>query len=217
MIRVAVADDHQLVRQGICALLERHSDIQVVGEASDGRAAVEMAKRLKPDVLVMDISMPLLNGIQATQQVRAADSHVQVLILSMYADEALVRQALRHGARGYLLKSGVAEELVLATLAASRGDIYLSPAVSSSVVDGFLGAERDGPQLGLYEILTPRELEILQLVAEGYTSPAISAMLGIAPKTVEKHRSNLMHKLGAHDLAALIQAALQNRLIFAEC
>jgi two-component system response regulator NreC len=216
MIKVVVADDHQLVRQGICALLDRHGDIQVVGEASDGRAAVEMAKRLDPDVLVMDISMPLLNGIQATLQVRTANCHTQVLILSMYADESLVRQALRFGARGYLLKSGVAEELVLATRAASRGDVYLSPAVSSCVVSGFLGAERDTQQLGPYDLLTPRELEILQLIAEGYTSAAIGAMLGITTKTVEKHRGNLMHKLDAHDLAALVQVALQSRLIFAD-
>lgn len=216
MIRVVVADDHQLVRQGICALLERHSDIQVVGQASDGRAAVEMARQLDPDVLVMDISMPLLNGIQATLHVRSTNSHTQVLILSMYADEALVRQALRYGARGYLLKSSVAEELVLATRSASRGDVYLSPAISGSIVSGFLGAERESPVCDLYDLLTPRELEILQLIAEGYTNSGIAAMLGIVTKTVEKHRSNLMGKLGVHDLAALVQVALQNRLIFAD-
>jgi DNA-binding NarL/FixJ family response regulator len=213
VIRVIVADDHHLVRQGIRALLEKADDIEVVGEAAHGQEAVELVKRLAPDVLVMDIAMPRLNGNQALGRVRALGVAPQVVILSMYSDETLVRQALRNGARGYLLKRSVTEELLLAVRAASRGEIYLSPAISRSIVADYLALQKDASAGSLSEQLTPREREVLQLIAEGHTNNAIAQILKLSVKTIEKHRSNLMSKLNVHDLAGLIRVAIKNRLI----
>jgi DNA-binding NarL/FixJ family response regulator len=214
VIRVIVADDHHLVRQGIRALLEKADDIEVVGEAADGQEAVELVKRLAPDVLVMDIAMPRLNGNQALGRVRALGVAPQVVILSMYSDETLVRQALRNGARGYLLKRSVTEELLLAVRAASRGEIYLSPAISRSIVADYLTLQKDADACSLFERLTPREREVLQLIAEGHTNNAIAQILKLSVKTVEKHRSNLMSKLNVHDLAGLIRVAIKHGMVF---
>ncbi len=214
VIRVIVADDHHLVRQGIRALLEKAEDIEVVGEAADGQEAVELVERLAPDVLVMDIAMPRLSGNQAVERVRALGVATQVVILSMYSDETLVRQALRNGAKGYLLKHSVTEELLLAIRAASRGEIYLSPTISGSVVAGFLTLQTDVDASSPFERLTPREREVLQLISEGRTNSAIAQILAVSVKTVEKHRANLMSKLNVHDLARLIRAAIKHDLIF---
>jgi DNA-binding NarL/FixJ family response regulator len=214
VIRVIVADDHHLVRQGIRALLEKADDIEVVGEAAHGQEAVELVKRLAPDVLVMDIAMPRLNGNQALGRVRALGVAPQVVMLSMYSDETLVRQALRNGAKGYLLKRSVTEELLLAVRAASRGEIYLSPAISRSIVADYLTLQKDADACSPFERLTPREREVLQLIAEGHTNNAIAQILKLSVKTVEKHRSNLMSKLNVHDLAGLIRAAIKHRLVF---
>jgi DNA-binding NarL/FixJ family response regulator len=213
VIRVIVADDHHLVRQGIRALLEKASDIEVIGEAADGQEAVELVERLAPDVLVTDLAMPRLDGNQAVGRVRALGIATQVVMLSMYSDETLVRQALRNGARGYLLKRSVTEELLLAIRAANRGEIYLSPAISGSIVAEFLtlhaGAEASSP----FERLTPREREVLQLISEGHTNSAIAQILTISVKTVEKHRANLMSKLKVRDLVGLIRVAIKHGLI----
>jgi DNA-binding NarL/FixJ family response regulator len=214
VIRVIVADDHHLVRQGIRALLEKTDDIEVVGEAADGQEAVELVKRLAPDVLVMDIAMPHLNGSQALGRIRALGAATQVVMLSMYSDETLVRQALRNGARGYLLKRSVTEELLLAIRAASRGEIYLSPVISRSIVADYLTLQKDADACSPFERLTPREREVLQLIAEGHTNNAIAQILKLSVKTVEKHRSNLMSKLNVHDLAGLMRAAIKHRLVF---
>ena len=214
MIRVVVAEDHHLVRQGIRALVEKAQDIEVIGEAADGQEALELVDQLAPDVLVIDIAMPRLDGLQAIGRMQADGVVTRAVVLSMYSDEALVRQALRKGAKGYLPKRSVAEELLLAIRAANRGDIYLSPAVARSIATELLelqtGVEPSGPS----ERLTSREREVLQLVAEGHTNRAIAQMLQISVKTVEKHRSNLMSKLHVHDLAGLICTAIKHRLVF---
>jgi DNA-binding NarL/FixJ family response regulator len=167
MIRVIVADDHHLVRQGIRMLLEKAGDIEVVGEAEDGQEAVEMAERLTPDVLVMDISMPRLNGTQATERIHSRGLATQVVILSMHADETIVRQALRYGAKGYVLKRAVAEELLLAVRAANLGDTYLSPPIAGSILSEFLAASNGSDEPDVMERLIPRERQVLQLLAEG--------------------------------------------------
>jgi DNA-binding NarL/FixJ family response regulator len=213
MIRVVLADDHHLVRQGIRALLEKAGDVAVLGEAADGAEAVALVERLRPAVLVIDIAMPHLNGLEAVARLRAGTTKTRALILSMYTDDALVRQALRNGARGYLLKRAVAAELLLAVRAVARGDTYLSPEVAgpllTPLVAGQPGAEAATP----LDRLTSREREVLQLVAEGHTNREIAAHLALSEKTVEKHRGHLMAKLAAHDTAALVRLAIKHGLI----
>jgi DNA-binding NarL/FixJ family response regulator len=215
-IRVLIVEDHHLVRQGIRSLLEKAEDIEVVGEAADGQEAVELTERLAPDVVVMDIAMPRMDGSQALVRIRALDAATQVIMLSMYSDEALVRQALRHGAKGYLLKRSVTEELLLAIRAASQGDTYLSPAISGPIIADSLALQADAEMLGPSAQLTPREREVLQLVSEGNTNAAIAEAMGISVKTVEKHRANVMSKLNVHDLAGLMRAAIKHGLVFLE-
>ena len=212
MIRVIVADDHHLVRQGIRMLLEKADDIEVVGEAEDGQEAVEMAERLTPDVLVMDISMPRLNGTQATERIHSRGLATQVVILSMHADETIVRQALRYGAKGYVLKRAVAEELLLAVRAANLGNTYLSPPIAGSILSEFLAVSHGSDEPDVMERLTPRERQVLQLLAEGGTNRAIAQELVISVKTVEKHRTKLMGKLHVHDLTGLVRIAVKQGL-----
>lgn len=216
MITVLIAEDHHLVRQGIRALLEKAADLQVVGEAQDGQEAVELAQRLKPDVIVMDLSMPRLNGTQATEIIQSQHLPSQVVILSMYSDEPLVRQALRCGARGYLLKRSVAEELPLAVRAAARGETFLSSTVSAPILDGVLTEQAGHEEQTPFDRLSAREKQVLKLVAEGETNHAIARIMNISVKTVEKHRTNLMAKLDAHDTAALVRLAIKHKLIFME-
>jgi DNA-binding NarL/FixJ family response regulator len=210
MIRVVIADDHTLVREGIRALLEKAGDIQIVGEASDGQEALETAERLMPDVLVIDVSMPRLSGILALEQLRARGVPTRVVILSMYSDETLVGQALLGGAKGYLLKDSLVEELLVAVRAASRGETFLSPKVSNLVVGEYLSAKRMRTP---FDQLSAREREVLKLIAEGHTNQAIAHLLSLSIKTVEKHRTNIMSKLNVHDLPGLVRIAIKNHLI----
>jgi DNA-binding NarL/FixJ family response regulator len=213
MIRVLIAEDHHLVRQGIRALLEKADDLEVVGEAQDGQEAVELAERLTPDVVVMDLSMPRLNGSQATERIRSQRLPTQVVILSMYSDETLVRQALRAGAKGYLLKHSVAEELLLAVRAACRGEVYLSSSVSGAIVANALQSS-EVVEEDPFDRLSAREQQVLKLVAEGRTNNSIAQIMSVSVKTVEKHRSSLMTKLNIHDMAGLVRVAMKHGLIF---
>jgi DNA-binding NarL/FixJ family response regulator len=212
MIRVLLADDHHLIRRGIRALLDGAPGIDVVGEAADGQEALDLVAQLEPDVLAIDIAMPRLDGLQALAQVQALNVPTRVIILSMYSDRALVQQALGAGAKGYLLKRSVAEELILAIHAASRGETYLSPEVSGAVVNGFL--RESAADASMAGELTPREREVLQLIVEGRTNKEIASVLHISLKTVEKHRANVMSKLDVHDLVGLVRVAIQKRLVF---
>jgi two-component system response regulator NreC len=216
MIRVIIADDHHLVRQGICRLLESVDDIEVIGEAASGREAVDLVEKLQPEVVVMDIIMPRLDGSQATEQILALNLPTQVVILSMHSDPILAHQLLRQGAKGYLLKESLAEELSLAIHAAFEGKTYLSPAIAGSVLTELMDPQLEEAPDSLAELLTPRERQVLQLVAEGYTNKAIAEELTISVKTVEKHRANVMSKLDASDLPTLIRMAMKYGLIFPE-
>jgi DNA-binding NarL/FixJ family response regulator len=212
MIRVLLVEDHVMVRAGLRALLERAADIQVLGEASNGQEAVEMTKELKPDLVIMDIMMPRLNGIQAAGQLRELKSPVKVLLLSMYSDEGLIHQALQSGVKGYVLKTAVTEELIRAIHAVARGETYLSSEISTIVLESSAHPRRAGSG-DLLDHLSPREKEILQLIAEGHTSLEIANILSISEKTVEKHRASLMEKLKVRNLAGLVRLAVKYRLV----
>ena len=212
MIRVLIAEDHLMVRAGIRALLEKAGDIHVLGEASNGQEAIEMVEKLQPDVLIMDIMMPRLNGIQAAENMRGSRYRTHILLLSMYSDESLVHQALQSGVRGYVLKSSVSDELLWAVRAVAAGKTYLSSPISEIVVESALSPR---PIAGNDPIssLSPREKEILQLIAEEHTSGEIAKLLFISEKTVEKHRARLMEKLNVRNLAGLVRLAIKYRLV----
>lgn len=212
MIRVVIADDHHLVRQGLRALLENSGDIEVVGEAGTGHEAVELVEKLHPEVVVMDLSMPRLDGIQAATRILEMDAPTQVVIVSMHADTAVIHGLVRRGIKGYLLKDALSDELLLAIRSAGAGRLYLSPTISESVMDLLIAPQRETGDEA--DPLTPREREVLQLVAEGHTNTSIANTLVISVKTVEKHRANVMTKLGADDLATLIRVAIKRGYIF---
>lgn len=212
MIRVLLAEDHSMVRAGLHALLEHSNDINIIGEASNGQEAIDMAMELKPDVLVMDIMMPRLNGIQAAAQIRDLKLPVNILLLTMYSDEGLVNQALQSGAKGYVLKTSVTEELLSGIRAVARGETYLSAVISTIVVESALHP-RTQPTDDPLSLLSPREKEVLQLIAEEHTSGEIGKLLFISEKTVEKHRANLMEKLHVRNLVGLVRLAIKYGLI----
>lgn len=212
MIRVIIAEDHNLVRQGIRALLERSGEVQVVGEAATGDEAVHLTEKEKPDVVVMDLSMPRLDGAQASERILSLSLPTQIIILSMHSDTTMVQQLLRRGVKGYLLKDAVTEELLLAVRSVSQGKIFLSPTISDSVMS-LLISPPDTHAATAVDLLTPREREVLQLVSEGHTNSGIADLLTISVKTVEKHRANLMSKLEVNDLASLIRESIRRGLI----
>jgi DNA-binding NarL/FixJ family response regulator len=214
VIRVLLAEDHTLVRKGLRALLDDEMGIDVVGEAQDGREAVEMAEQLRPDIVLMDITMPALNGLEATRQIKAQSPDARVLVLTRHANEEYIYQVLRAGASGYVVKQAAPAELVMAIQAVYRGDTFLSPTVSGKVVEEYIRrAEAIVSSEDSYDRLTPREREVLQLIAEGRTSPEIAEMLHISVKTVGHHRTNLMNKLDIHSTAELTQYAIRKGVI----
>jgi DNA-binding NarL/FixJ family response regulator len=210
MIRVIIADDHHLVRQGLKALLENSREVEVIGEAATGYEAVELVEKLQPDVVVMDLSMPRLDGVQAATRILELKSRTEVVIVSMHADTAIVQNLVRRGVKGYLLKDALSGELMFAIRSAAAGKLYLSPTISEAVMNMLMTPSGENVVVDL----TPREREVLQLVAEGHTNTSIANVLSISVKTVEKHRANLMNKLEADDLATLIRVAIKRRLIF---
>ncbi len=213
MIKVILAEDHHMVRAGIHALLDRAHDIDVVGEAENGMQVIQLVQQLTPDVVVMDINMPHLNGLDATKQIKESFSSTKVVILSMYSDRTLIRRALESGAKGYLLKHSVTEELLLAVRAAAIGKSYICTEVADQVLvdyQGFLNMSDD--QLPI-DLLTSRERQVLQLIAEGHTNREAALVMNISERTVEKHRAHMMEKLEVQDLAGLIKVALKNGLI----
>ena len=211
MIRVLIADDHDVVRTGLRLLLEQQGDIEVVGEASDGQEAMDLTIQLTPDILLMDISMPRMDGNEATRCVCALGLPTRVVILSMHSDETIVHTALEGGARGYLVKASVRADLVPAVRAAYRGETYLSPSIADVVVRQLLGQKKPAQPAADDPIsrLTDREREVLRLIALGHTNKTMAQVMRISSRTVEKHRASLMDKLSAPDLATLVQIALQ--------
>jgi two-component system response regulator NreC len=211
-IRILLADDHTILRAGIRALLEDEPDLCVIGEAEDGRTAVKLACQLLPDVVLMDIAMPLLNGLEATRQITHDCNQVKVLILTMYDNEEYIRQALTNGAMGYILKDDAPHELLDAIHAVHRGEAVLSPAITRLVIEDYL-RWGDLQKDNTVDNLSPREREVLQLIAEGYSNRQISEILSISIKTVQTHRMNLMSKLDLHNRADLIKYAIQQKII----
>lgn len=213
MIRVLIAEDHSMVRAGIRALLEKAGDVHVLGEAANGQEAIEMARELNPDVLIMDIMMPRMNGIQAAENIREMKLSTNILLLSMYSDAGLVHQALQCGVKGYVLKSSASDELIWAVRAVANGQTHLSSPISEIVIESVINPQSSGRTNDPLSILSPREKEILQLVAEEHTSGEIADILFISEKTVEKHRARLMEKLNVRNLAGLVRLAVKYRLV----
>ena len=210
-VRVLLADDHTLVRAGLRALVESIEGAEVVGESGEGREALEMIGTLRPDVVLLDIGMPGMNGLEVARRAAEASPRTRVIILSMHAEASYVRQALRAGVAGYLLKGAAVSELPLALQAVTRGETYLTPRVSQTVVEGML---HDGPAASdPLEGLTERQREILQLIAEGKSTKEIAAVLDVSVKTVETHRARLMERLNIRDVPGLVRFALKAGLI----
>jgi DNA-binding NarL/FixJ family response regulator len=203
-----LADDHAVVRQGFRMILSAHPDLEIVGEAGNGREAVELAATLRPDVVVMDVAMPELNGIEATRRLTADNPHIRVVALSMHKDSVYVREILRAGARGYLLKDSVADDLVAAVRAVAAGEGYLSPGVSNAVLDDYRKHVTNP-----IDLLSSREREVLQMLAEGKTNKEIAVVLNLSVYTVEAHRGRIMEKLNVHSINELVRFAVRNGLI----
>ena len=207
-IRILLADDHAVVRRGFQMILAEQSDMEIVGEAGNGREALELAAKLTPDVVVMDVAMPELNGIEATRRMAENAPHARVLALSMHKDSVYVRETLRAGARGYLLKDSVAADLVSAVRAVAAGEGYLSPAVSDAVLDDYRRHVTNP-----IDLLTSREREVLQMLAEGKTNKEIAGILNLSVYTVDAHRGRIMEKLNVHSINELVRFAVRNGLI----
>lgn len=211
-IKVVVADDHTILRQGIKALLGNQEGIEVVGEAKDGREAIKTTEELSPDVILMDIAMPGLNGLEATRRIKKKFPKIKVVVLTMHANEEYIFQILNAGADGYLVKETAFQDLISAINAVHRGEAFMSPSISKKIMTDYIQRAQGEEKVG-FDTLTTREREILQLVAEGNSNKKIAEALFISPKTVETHRAHIMDKLNIHDRAGLIKYAIRKGMI----
>lgn len=210
-LRILLADDHDVVRRGLRHLLEQNPEWEVCGEAVTGREAVEMASKLMPHVVVLDLTMPELNGLEATRQIHKAQPATEILVFTMHESEQLIREVLAVGARGYLLKSDAAALIISAVETLARHKPYFNPKVSETILSGFLRSSAN-PNDGQLDLLTAREREVVQLLAEGKTNKQIARLLGVTAKTVETHRATVMRKLDAHSVVDIVRYALRNKL-----
>jgi two-component system response regulator NreC len=212
-IRILLADDHGIVRRGLHYLLERAPGMEVAGEAADGREAVKMAESLSPDVVVMDIAMPNLNGIEATSQIMKRNPKIGVIILSVHSDETYIVRALSSGAKGYLLKDSAEADLIRAVRAVSEGRPFFSPAITQTLLEDYMRRLQQQNLQDSYDLLTDREKEILQLLAEGKSNKEVATLLELSLYTVETHRSNMMQKLNLHNTAEIVLYAVRKKII----
>lgn len=212
-VRILLADDHGVVRKGLRFLLERQSDMEVVGEASDGREAVRLAEQTSPDVAIMDIAMPLLNGIEATSQMIKRNSRLAVIILSMHSDEDYLLSALNAGAKGYVLKDSAEDDIVKAVRSVYQGTPYFSPEISQTLLEDHIRFLQQRNLQDSYDLLTEREKEVLQLLAEGKSNKEVAGILNVSVYTVDTHRLHLMQKLDLHNTAEIVLYAVRKKII----
>jgi DNA-binding NarL/FixJ family response regulator len=212
-IRILLADDHTIIRSGLRLLLDQQADFKVVAEASDGREALELASKLHPDVAVLDIGMPQLNGIEATSQIVAKEPNTKVVILSMHSDEGYVLRALKAGARAYILKNSAEADLIRAVQSVADGKSFFSPVISKMLLEDYVRQIRDKHVEDSYDLLTPREREILQLLAEGRTNKEVATLLNLSVYTVDAHRGNILQKLNLHGVPELVLYAVRKGII----
>lgn len=212
-VRIMLADDHTIVRQGLARLLEDHQGLKVVGEAINGQAAVEKAMKLKPDIIIMDIAMPRMNGIEATKRIRKQLPETKIIILSMYSHEHYIHELLECGVSGYLLKDSGGRDIIKAIDAAMKNETFLSPSISKKVVDSYLSPTKSSSKAELYKQLSNREREVFQLIAEGHPTRQIADMLCVSISTIKSHRAKIMEKLGIETSVKLIHFAIQLGLV----
>lgn len=212
-LRVLIADDHGVVRKGLRLLLGEYSELEVVGEAANGRDVVKLAAGHSPHVILMDVAMPLLNGVEAAEQVRKVNSDIGIIMLTMHADESYVLRALNAGVKGYLLKESAEEDLLRAVKAVSQGKPFFSPAITQTLLEDYMRVLKQEGLSDSFKLLTGREKEVLQLVAEGKTNKDVAAILDVSLYTVESHRTNLMQKLNLHNTAEIVLYAVRKNLV----
>jgi|HubBroStandDraft_6_1064221.scaffolds.fasta_scaffold554281_2 two-component system response regulator NreC len=211
--RVIIADDHGVVRKGLRLLLEQYPELEVIGEAANGRDAVTMAAALSPQIVILDVAMPILNGIEAAEQILNADSKIGVIILTMHADESYLLRALNVGIKGYLLKESAEEDLLAAIRSVARGKPFFSRAINETLLEDYMRVLKHQGLSDTFHLLTAREKEVLQLLAEGKTNKEVATLLDLSPYTVESHRTNLMQKLNVHNTAEIVLYAVRKRLV----